>query len=94
MSEVPAIDAAPAPEVTNEHAYVMALTAALVETLGPKKGRLLLQTMAATFAASVERSDVVPIRGDRQRIAREQDAKINAARRFRADLSTLIRALP
>lgn len=81
-----------APEMTTERAYLCALTAALLETLGPKKAPRLLGAMRAQLADAVSRSEAIPIRADRERYAREREAKLAAASAFMADLPRLLRA--
>lgn len=92
MSQAPDIARARAPELTAEHAYARALASALLKTLGPKKGQRLLGFMRDELAKGIDHATVIPIRGDRDRYEREGAAKIEAARRFEADLTILIRA--
>lgn len=92
MSQAPDIARPVAPELTAEHAYTRAFAAALLKTLGPKKGQRLLEFMRDEIAEGVDRTKVLPIRGDLARYEREGVAKYEAARRFEADLTILIRA--
>lgn len=92
MNEAPIVSRALAPELTPEHAYLQALTAALLATLGPKKGQRLLAALRDHMAEAISRSEAIPIRADRDRHAREREAKLSAARCFQRDLPVLIRA--
>lgn len=82
------------PELTVEVELWRSLTAGVAQVLGRKKGVRLLRTMAETMAErATQARAATPIHADRQRYARETEAKLAAVAVFSRELSGILAAL-